>query len=380
MDSTRSAIVTGANGFIGSFLTQILLKRGWTVHALGRSKNGISWRERVVKSVREATTSGESPDFRNLHCHEAHLARPDLGFSGTSHFPANPKSVLIHLAGDTRFVPPDPAAQRLANLDGTLNVVRALRASISRVVHVSTAYVAGDRKGVVFETESDVGQGFYNNYEKTKLEAEVAVRGLCADLSLPLTIARPSIIINDTAQGRSSAFTHLNVLVEVANRIQEYYGIGDGEVMNSEIRVPLNPLTRPNTAPVDPIAEALALIVDSPEAAGKTFHLCHPAPQANAEIFELVMSAFGIKGKINLIFTEQLQRPLTRTEEMVARAFRVYLPYLNQGANFDCSATRALIPHYGKMFPAMTVDYLHKVIAFQRKNRKRNHAISKGQD
>jgi nucleoside-diphosphate-sugar epimerase len=171
--------------------------------------------------VIEATTTGESPAFSNLHCHEAHLARPDLGFSGTPLFPADSKSVLIHLAGDTRFIPPDPAAQRLANMDGTLNVVRALRPSLSRVVHVSTAYIAGDRKGVVLETETNVGQGFHNNYEKTKLEAEVAIRALCAELRLPLTIARPSIIVNDTAHGRSSAFTHLNVLVEVANRIQE---------------------------------------------------------------------------------------------------------------------------------------------------------------
>jgi nucleoside-diphosphate-sugar epimerase len=149
--------------------------------------------------------------------------------------------------------------------------------------------------------------------------------------------------------------------------------------MNREIRVPVNPSTRPNTAPVDPIAEALALIVESPDAGGKTFHLCHPSPRTNAEIFDLVMSAFGINGKIKLTFAGQLQKPMTRTEEMVARALRVYLPYLNQGATFDCSGTRALIPNYDNMFPAITLGYLHKVTAFQRKNRKRNNAASKRQ-
>jgi nucleoside-diphosphate-sugar epimerase len=275
------------------------------------------------------------------------------------------------LAGDTRFVPPDPAAQRRTNVDATLNVVRVLRPALAQVVHVSTAYVAGDRNGLILEAEADHGQGFHNNYEKTKLEAEVAVRALCAELALPLTIVRPSIIVNDTVHGRSSAFTHLNVLVEVANRIQEYYGIGDGEVVNREIRVPINPGARPNAAPVDPIAQALALIVESPAAAvGKTFHLCHPSPQTNAETFDLVMSAFDIKNKINLRFVSELPKPLTRTEEMVARAFRVYLPYLNHEAIFDCANVRAVIPHYDQMFPAMTLDCLHKVIAFQRASRK----------
>ncbi len=146
--------------------------------------------------------------------------------------------------------------------------------------------------------------------------------------------------------------------------------------MNHEIRVPVNPAARPNAAPVDPIAAALALIMESPAAAGKTFHLCHPVPQANADVFDMVMAAFGINGKINLSYVSQLPPPLTRTEEMIARAFHVYLPYLNQSATFDLANTRAIIPDYDRMFPAVTVDYLHKVIAFERATRKRDAAAT----
>jgi nucleoside-diphosphate-sugar epimerase len=369
MNAKKSAIVTGANGFIGSYLVNVLLKRGWTVHALGRANGKTSWRERVLAAVNDAAVAAHKPDCSRIFCHEADISKPDLDLAAAKYFAGAAPAVLVHLAGDTKFLPIDPVAQRRTNVDSALNVVRALRPVVSRVVHVSTAYVAGDRTGKILEAETDCGQNFHNNYEKTKFEAEIAVRGLCAELNLPLAIARPGIITNDTVQGRSSAFTHLNVLVEVANRIQDFYGIGDGEVVNREIRLPMNPAARPNTAPVDPIAEVLATIVESPDTAGKNFHLCHPAPQTNAEIFDLVLSAFGIKDKIDLRFVTGLTKPLTRTEEMAARAFRVYLPYLNHSADFDCANTRALAPDYDRMFPPVTVDYLHKVIAFERTRR-----------
>ncbi len=239
------------------------------------------------------------------------------------------------------------------------------------MVHVSTAYVAGDRTGTILESEGDVGQGFHNNYEKTKLEAETALHSLCGDLSLPLTIVRPSIVINDTVNGRSSAFTHLNVLVEMANRIQEFYGIKDGQVVNQEIRFPVDSSAQPNVAAVDSIAEALARIVESPGSVGRTFHLCHPAPQSNAEVFGLVMEAFGVKDKITLNFVRAMTRPLTRTEEMAVRALRVYLPYLNHAGVFDLSNTREIIPDYDRLFGPASVDYFRKVIAFERSGRKK---------
>ena len=367
----ETAIVTGANGFIGAHLVRILLGRGWVVHALGRGRDGVRWPERVAAAIHAAVPAVDLSDAGRWNCHEADLARPDLGLREPPDGFGRQPAVLVHLAGDTRFAPSDPAAQRRTNVEGTLNVVRTLRPFVSRMVHVSTAFVAGNSTGIILENETDVGQGFHNPYEKTKLAAETGVRRLCAELRLPLAVARPSIIVNDTVTGRSSAFTHLNVMVEVANRIQEFYGIKDGEVVNREIRVPVNPAARPNAAAVDPVAEAMAALAASSDTAGKTFHLCHPAPQSNPEVLGLILEAFGIREKIRLRFTEHLSRPLTRTEEMFARAFKIYLPYLNQDRVFDLANTRAAIPDYDARFQPMDLDYLRKVIAFERRERGR---------
>jgi hypothetical protein len=53
------------------------------------------------------------------------------------------------------------------------------------------------------------------------------------------------------------------------------------------------------------------------------------------------------------------------------RAFRVYLPYQNHCGTFDVSNVRELIPHYDRMFPPASVDYLRKVIAFERAERRK---------
>jgi thioester reductase-like protein len=247
-------------------------------------------------------------------------------------------------------------------------VVQSLRNFLASVVHVSTAYVAGDRRGLVLEGDLDKGQGFRNCYEKSKLDAEIALTNTCRETGLPLTIVRPSIVTNDTATGRSSTFTHLNALVEVISRIQKHYGIGNGEAVSEEIRIPSEPDVRPNLAPVDPIVTSLREIGISSQSAGRTFHLCHPDPQPNSEVISLVAEAFGVKDKIRLLFVSGLPEQLTWTEKMMLRSLKPYLPYMNEACTFDLTNTRSLIPDYDSRFPPITLDYLRKVIEFQRQS------------
>ncbi len=47
----RTAIVTGASGFIGSRLVQQLLKRGWQVHVLGRAEGTTSYEDRIKATL-----------------------------------------------------------------------------------------------------------------------------------------------------------------------------------------------------------------------------------------------------------------------------------------------------------------------------------------
>src|SRR5205085_10688824 len=100
---------------------------------------------------------------------------------------------------------PSEVAQHV-NVDGTGNVL-GLCAGCEKLGlfnYVSTAYVAGDRSGVVYEHELALGQGFKNHYESTKFQAELWVR---QELDrVPTTIYRPAIVVGDSRTGETSKF------------------------------------------------------------------------------------------------------------------------------------------------------------------------------
>lgn len=363
----KEAIVTGASGFIGSRIVYDLLKNGWLVYAIGRSKDNISWEKRMIASLDDIFgKSVERSLLENLQYYDIEITDPYL--YEKSFFVNSFKTdnvILFHSAGDTRFTPSDPLVQRKINIDGSLNVIKAFGLYISSFVHISTAYVSGIRQNLIMENEFNTGQSFRNCYEESKLDGEIAIQKLCKELDIPLIITRPSIIINDTETGRSSTFTHLNALVDVISRLQTHYGLKPGEVFSKEIRIILDPECRPNMAPVDPIVNTLIKIAENPESIGKVFHLCNPAPYSNAEILNLLLKAFDIEGKIHLKSVKILTEPLTYTEKMILRSFKPYIPYLNDKSTFDLTNTRAIIPEYDSYFKPLGVEYMKKVINFQ---------------
>src|SRR3712207_4146465 len=82
---------------------------------------------------------------------------------------ADSVSVVHHLAAIYDLSVPLELAQRV-NVDGTGNVLDFCRAckDFLGLQYVSTAYVAGERTGVVYEHELIFGQPFKNHYERSE--------------------------------------------------------------------------------------------------------------------------------------------------------------------------------------------------------------------
>ena len=55
---------------------------------------------------------------------------------------------------------------------------------------------------------------------------------------------------------------------------------------------------------------------------------------------------------------------------MIARSFKPYLPYLNEYCDFDLTNTRSILPDYDSQFSPITLEYLRRVINFQRSQKR----------
>jgi long-chain acyl-CoA synthetase len=233
------------------------------------------------------------------------------------------------------------------------------RGALKRFVYVGTAYVAGERTGLVREDELDAGQRFRNSYEQSKFEAEQLVRAQRDDL--PITILRPSIIVGDSRTGETSSFKMLYWPLKMyARRIwRTAPGYRDAII---------------DIVPVDFVASAISRLAFEPRAAGRTVHLCAgPAAQATVrEVAERASVFFGVP-PVRYIDPElfwRLIHPLLLVflwgrKRRVVKDGQVYRSYLSMRMAFDTTVAEDLLGPAG-IRPPHVMDYLDRLLAFCR--------------
>jgi len=268
-------LITGFPGFIGRRLVAALLERrpGDTVVALVEPRMEAA-----------ATQAAAEIDAARIEILAGDIAERRLGLGDEDHDRLLAEiGVVHHLAAIYDLAVPEEIAQKV-NVEGTGNVLDFCRAadSLERLNYVSTAYVAGDRTGVAYEHELNLGQGFKNHYESTKFQAEVWVRELID--RIPTTIYRPAIVVGDSRTGETQKFDGpyyvLRFIAASRNRGMPIANIGRGA-------------TPFNVVPVDFIVDSMVALGDAEEAIGETVHLCDPDPLSSAEMVRTLADLYA---------------------------------------------------------------------------------------
>ncbi|MEU2711493.1 SDR family oxidoreductase [Streptomyces sp. NPDC007205] len=194
MSDPMTVLVTGAGGFVGAEVTARLTAEGHTVLAL------LHHTPDIIRNNGRKLTPGPGTLTRIA----GDITRPGLGMTDDDRRLAAIADRIVHCAAVTDFGLPDERYERI-NVVGTRHVLDLARAVRTPLVHLSTAYVCGERDGMAREDELDVGQHPGNGYEKSKLTAETMVRTAASD-GLPVSVVRPSIVTGATRSGRVRDF------------------------------------------------------------------------------------------------------------------------------------------------------------------------------
>lgn len=235
----------------------------------------------VERATRRLEAMGADPNRYQILSGD--VVSLDLGLSGTEYLEliANVTDIY-HIASIWYHGASKRELQRV-NVEGARNIIDAAleMEHLNRLNHYSTAFVAGQRSGVIMEDELDEGQSFRNAYERTKYEAELLM-GQAMNL-VPISIYRPSIVVGDSKTGEIDRMAGPYFLMNLIVQMPESFPI----LMPGKGDKPLN------LVPVDYVCEAMHRISLQEESIGKTFHLCDTNPLAAQKVFEMIARIAG---------------------------------------------------------------------------------------
>ena len=194
-------LITGSDGFIGSHLTEALVRAGHSVRAfvMYNSFNSWGWLDQSHKDIRD-NLDVFAGDIRDPHGVKTAMKGCDT---------------VLHLAAliaiPYSYHSPDTYID--TNIKGTLNVLQAARElSVKRVVHTSTSEVYGSARFVPI-TENHPLQG-QSPYSATKIAADQLAYSFYASFGLPVTIARP---FNTYGPRQSARAVIPTIITQIAN-------------------------------------------------------------------------------------------------------------------------------------------------------------------
>lgn len=198
MVNKTPVLVTGADGFIGSHLTELLLANGYKVRALAQynSFNSWGWLEQVHHPDLEVVCGDvRDPDF----CR--HICRG--------------MEIVFHLAAliaiPYSYIAPDSYVD--TNIKGTLNICQAARdTGVERLLVTSTSEVYGTALEVpITETHPRQPQ---SPYSATKIGADAIALSFYNAFSLPVAIVRP---FNTFGPRQSARAIIPTIITQIAN-------------------------------------------------------------------------------------------------------------------------------------------------------------------
>jgi len=244
----KTCLVTGASGFVGTYLCKELIKEGAEVKGMFRDECSGAWDSHVLCKLGEQSIPGQL------------LKDVDI---------------IFHLAGHAHSISEDPAKEDVyfkTNVNGTRDLLQAAeKAGVERIIYYSSVKSMGE------ETVERLDEAFSPNptslYGKSKLEAEKLV--LYGDYVTSPTVLRLPLVYGPSVKGN---FPRM-VRAISKNRFPPFPKI---ENKRSMIHV-------------NDVVHGTILAASNPNSAGKIYILTDGVDYSTRQLYELICESIGKK-------------------------------------------------------------------------------------
>jgi thioester reductase-like protein len=336
----RTYLLTGFPGFLAGRLVPRLLQDDEEARIVALVEPRMVERARAL-----------APDGVDVQAGD--ITDPRLGLDERTYERLAAETVRVfHLAAVYDLAVGAELAERV-NVQGTQHVVDFCRRAplLERHHYISTAYVAGERSGLVLEEDLAEGQAFKNFYESTKFAAEVVVRASMD--AVPTTIYRPAIVVGDSQTGETQKFDGPYYLLRsMGGPTGALLQVGRGDAAF-------------NVVPVDFVVDAIAAGARDAQAVGHTLHLVDPEPVSSHELARLLAVAYtGREPKIPLppgVVDRSLK--LAAVRKLFGGTPRQSIVYLNHPVTFDTAQAAEVLGRNGLRCPRFP-EYVGAMVAF----------------
>jgi long-chain acyl-CoA synthetase len=255
------------------------------------------------------------------------------------------------------------------NYDGTARVYDLAREArhLQAFAHISTAYVAGRRTGIVTEDELEHEAGFVNAYEHTKYESEQFLRSRMGEL--PIAVYRTVTMIGNSRDGMVRQFNYLHHSMRFL-----YHGLVPV--------IPADPNMHVDLIPADWAGDAVRFLTLHNFRQGTTYHLCS-GPQNSFSIHEfidvtcraLAMSPYSKRHHVPTppILTPSEYETVLEQARQAGRAERIlqllkpfgyFIEHLSLPIVFEATNQRRALGAHQRGVPPPITSYYSKVIDY----------------
>lgn len=270
----EKVLVTGTCGFIGPFIVEELLRKGYKVRA----------------------TDLPGADFRNVEGLDCEIQTADLLRIDEANRVMKGVDMVVHTAARMNYYL-DRQSFELANYHVTVNACEAALANgVRRFVHFSTCDTYGPP--VYGPVDEKHQQRPINLYALTKLFGEQAAFRYHRNRGLPLSVIRPTTVYGPKCVYVMGLFLAL-------------------PVMAKESGLKVVPLPRKgflgNLVHIDDIAAATVFVMGKDEAIGEAYNVSDDSSMPAGELMEIILNSVGV----------EVRRVLPTSDRLVAVAARI---------------------------------------------------------